>query len=61
MTGWWHCDHPTGGIGPVGSFAKTVDSNLVGAGVTPQTDTHGIGKSVTAITGGSAGIGTGLQ
>ena len=40
MTGWWHCDHPTGGIGPVGSFAKTVASNLVGAGVTPQTDTH---------------------
>ena len=37
-------------VPPVGYFAKTVASNLVGAGVAPQTDTHRVGKSVTVIT-----------
>ena len=50
-----------GGTGPVRNFAKTVASNLVGAGVAPppppkkNPDTHRVGKSVTAISGGSAG------
>ena len=48
------CDHPTGSNGTARNFAKTVASNLVGAGVAPQTDTHRVGKSVTATTGGSA-------
>ena len=42
-------------IPPVGNFAKIVASNLVGVGIAPQTDTHGVGKSVTVITGRSAG------
>ena len=36
-------------------FAKMVASNLVGVSATSQTDTHGVGKFVTALTGGSAG------
>ena len=48
-------DRSTGGTGPVGYFAKTVASSLVGGGTASQTDTHGVGKFVTALTGGSAG------
>ena len=40
-----------GGTGPVGNFAKTVASNLVGAGVTPKPIPK---ESVTEITGRSA-------
>ena len=49
------CDHSTGGTGPFRDFAKTVASIPVGAGAASQTDTHGVGKFVTAPTGGSTG------
>ena len=49
------CDHSTGGTGPFRDFAMTVASNPVGAGAASQTDTHGVGKFVTALTGGSVG------
>ena len=49
------CDGSTGSTIPLRDFAKMVASIPVSAGAASQTDTHGVGKFVTAPTGGSAG------